>query len=38
MDSNEIKLDMKWFDDLLANVNGTQMNLFDDNLITSCAV
>jgi hypothetical protein len=37
MDSNEIKLDMKWFDDLLANVNGTQMNLFDDNLITSSA-
>ena len=37
MDSNEIKLDLKWFDDLLANVNGTQMNLFDDNLITSTA-
>lgn len=37
MDPNEIKIDMKWFDDLLANVNGTQMNLFDDNLITSTA-
>ena len=37
MDPNEVKLDMKWFDDLLANVNGTQMNLFDDNLITSSA-
>lgn len=37
MDPNDIKIDMKWFDDLLANVNGTQMNLFDDNLITSTA-
>ena len=32
MDDKEIKLDLKWFDDLLANVNGTQMNLFDDNM------
>lgn len=31
MDDKEIKIDLKWFDDLLANVNGTQMNLFDDN-------
>lgn len=33
MDDKEIKLDLKWFDDLLANVNGTQMNLFEDNTL-----
>jgi hypothetical protein len=35
MDDKEIKIDVKWFDDLLANVNGTQMNLFEDNLMAS---
>ena len=30
MDEDNTKASLKWFDDLLANVNGTQMNLFDD--------
>ena len=35
MDDKEIKIDLKWFDDLLANVNGTQMSLFDDNNLST---
>lgn len=30
MDDKDIKVDLKWFDDLLANISGTQMSLFDD--------
>ena len=31
MDDKEIKLDLKWFDDLLDDIHSKQMNLFDDN-------
>ncbi len=30
MDDKEIKLDLKWFDDLLDDIHSKQMNLFDD--------
>ena len=39
MDDKEIKLDLKWFDDLLDNTHSKQMNLFDDDkLMTSTGV
>jgi len=31
MDDKEIKLDLKWFDDLLDDIHSKQMNLFDNN-------
>ena len=31
MDDKEIKIDLKWFDDLLDSMNSTQLSLFDDN-------
>ena len=31
MDDKEIKLDLRWFDDLLDDIHSKQMNLFDDN-------
>lgn len=37
MDDKEIKIDLKWFDNLLANVDSTQMKLFDDDMTTSSA-
>lgn len=30
MGDDQIKINLDWFDDLLANVNSTQMSLFDD--------
>lgn len=30
MDDKEIKIDLKWFDDLLDRTNGTQLDFFDD--------
>lgn len=38
MDENSVQINLDWFDKLVANVNGTQMSLFDnDTSITGTA-
>lgn len=32
MDENSVQINLDWFDKLVANVNGTQMSLFDNDI------